>query len=169
MVENGLYREDLYYRLNVIPLTIPPLRDRRGDILPLADYFIELYAKKFGRDKLILSDETSVLFREYGWPGNVRELKNLVERLCIMLSGRIINAVDLPVAMLSAAKPFEKQTRAAFTKDMNLDDYLAKVEYELIQDAVVKAKGVKSDAAGLLGISRHSLKRRLQRLENGEE
>lgn len=169
MVQSGEFREDLYYRLNVIPIIIPPLRERKGDVMLLAEHFIERYAKKFGRERLILNNQTKLAFQSYSWPGNVRELKNLVERLVIMSSGHMVTQEDLPATMQTEKNPFEKQKKTEFTKDMNLDDYLAKVEYELIQDAIVKAKGIKSDAADLLGISRHSLKRRLQRLENDED
>lgn len=166
MVKRGLFREDLYYRLNVIPMHIPPLRERKTDVMLLTDYFLELFAKKFGRKKMILSSQSKSLFQQYIWPGNVRELKNLVERLMIMSSGEMISPDDLPGDMQLHKNPFETPKRASFSKSMNLDDYLAKIEYELIQDAIVKAKGVKSDAADLLGISRHSLKRRLQRLND---
>jgi len=165
MVASGDFREDLFYRLNVIPIMIPPLRERSDDILILADHFSQMFSKKFGRDKLIFSNPAKSAFMSYGWPGNVRELKNLIERLVIMSVDQVITTEDLPPAIQGAKTPFEKQAKPAFSKDMNLDDYLAKVEYELIQDAIVKAKGVKSDAADLLGISRHSLKRRLQRIE----
>ena len=169
MVSSGSFREDLYYRLNVIPIHIPPLRERKGDVMLLADHFIDRYSKKFGREKLILNNQAKLAFQQYSWPGNVRELKNLVERLVIMSSGHMVSVTDLPFPLQTEKNPFEKQKKTEFTKDMNLDDYLAKVEYELIQDAIVKAKGVKSDAADLLGVSRHSLKRRLQRLENEED
>jgi len=169
MVQSGGFREDLYYRLNVIPILIPPLRERSGDAMLLAEHFIDRYSKKFGRERLILNNQTKLAFQNYHWPGNVRELKNLVERLVIMSSNHMVTQDDLPAAMHTEKNPFEKQKKTEFSKDMNLDNYLAKVEYELIQDAIVKAKGIKSDAADLLGISRHSLKRRLQRLENDED
>lgn len=169
MVQKGEFREDLYYRLNVIPINIPPLRDRKSDVMLLADHFMYRYAKKFGRERLILTNQAKLAFQSYSWPGNVRELKNLVERLAIMSSSHMVTQEDLPAPMQTEKNPFEKQKKTEFSKDMNLDAYLAQVEYELIQDAIVKAKGIKSDAAELLGISRHSLKRRLQRLENDED
>jgi two-component system response regulator AtoC len=169
MVKSGDFREDLYYRLNVIPIDVPALRDRESDMIMLAEYFTEFFAQKFGRDKLILSNQVKLIFQKYEWPGNVRELKNMIERLAIMSVSHVINPEDLPSQMLSGQVAFDKEPKAVFTKDMNLDDYLAKVEYELIQDAIVKAKGVKSEAADLLGISRHSLKRRLARLEQDKD
>ena len=163
-IRDGIFREDLFYRLNVIPVTVPPLRDRGRDILALADHFIHEYAGRFSRERLILSQSVKSIFTSYLWPGNVRELKNLIERLVIMSGSHMIDVDQLPPEMQMTAPKPDMTVKKPFTSEMNLDVYLDKIEYELIQDAVIKAKGVKSEAAKLLGISRHSLKRRLQRL-----
>ncbi|WP_022850723.1 sigma-54-dependent transcriptional regulator [Limisalsivibrio acetivorans] len=167
-IREGEFREDLYYRLNVIPVFVPPLREREGDVLLLAEHFLQEYAKRFGRERLILSGGVKNIFSNYAWPGNVRELKNLIERLVIMSANHVIDVGQLPPEMQKSAVS-EPSVKRPFSADMNLDVYLAKIEYELIQDAIIKAKGVKSEAAKLLGISRHSLKRRLQRLGQEDE
>lgn len=93
-VQEGVFREDLYYRLNVLPIEVPPLRDRKEDILPLALYFIQLYNEKYGVEKRLDSEALPVL-ESYGWPGNVRELQNVLERLLVITDGEIIEAVQV--------------------------------------------------------------------------
>jgi Nif-specific regulatory protein len=95
MVEEGRFREDLYYRLNVIPLFLPPLRDRREDIVPLLDHFVERYNREHGKNVSFSPDAVELLI-EYRWPGNVRELENLVERAVVMARAAVIQAGDLP-------------------------------------------------------------------------
>lgn len=94
-VRQGLFRKDLYYRLHVVPVTVPPLRERKEDIFPLVEHFLDRVKEKYGIPKYI-SEEVMELFYEYDWPGNVRELENLVERLAITSPGKVIKAVDLP-------------------------------------------------------------------------
>ncbi|NIT54744.1 MAG: sigma-54-dependent Fis family transcriptional regulator, partial [Aliifodinibius sp.] len=96
MVAQGKFREDLYYRLNVLPISAPPLRERRDDIPLLLEYFIKKYCFENNRRLAELSDDANSILRNYPWPGNIRELKNLVERLLIMNPGEKITASDLP-------------------------------------------------------------------------
>jgi two-component system, NtrC family, nitrogen regulation response regulator NtrX len=95
-IRSGNFREDLFYRLNVVPLHIPPLRERRGDIPVLADHFVSLFSRREGRETKVITPEAMVLMKSYDWPGNVRELKNIVERLVIMTPGKAISDQYLP-------------------------------------------------------------------------
>lgn len=99
-VAKGRFREDLYYRLNVIPLHLPPLRERGGDVLLLANHFLEIFCKKKGRPRLTLSPDAIRILSAYTWPGNVRELVNFMERLSILVDGNVINPQDLPAKIL---------------------------------------------------------------------
>src|SRR5699024_8885909 len=94
-IEKGAFREDLYYRLNVIPISVPSLKERKGEVIPLAEYFLEMFNKKYQMQKSF-SAETLQLLQEYDWPGNIRELENVIERLVIMTEQQIITAVLLP-------------------------------------------------------------------------
>ncbi len=103
-VEGGRFREDLYYRLNVIPLHLPPLRERGGDILLLSDYFLTQFCRKKNRKKLGFSPDVEAVLQHYPWPGNVRELENIMERLSILCDGEVVQRADLPKKILEAVK-----------------------------------------------------------------
>jgi len=95
-IKNGTFRDDLYYRLNVVPFRVPPLRERKEDVPPLVEYFLERFCRKEGRERKQLIPEAVELLQQYDWPGNVRELKNIMERLVIMTPGRTISTDQLP-------------------------------------------------------------------------
>lgn len=99
-VAQGRFREDLYFRLNVVPLHLPPLRERGADVLLLADHFLDIFCKKKGRPNLTLADATRRALQAYSWPGNIRELVNFMERLSILVEGNIVNPQDLPAKIL---------------------------------------------------------------------
>ncbi|MDR2503204.1 MAG: sigma-54 dependent transcriptional regulator [Deltaproteobacteria bacterium] len=103
-VERGRFREDLFYRLNVIPIHLPPLRERGGDIALLADYFISIFSRKNGRHKLSFAPEAGRALEYYNWPGNVRELENIMERLAVLCDSDIITMNDLPAKILEQVK-----------------------------------------------------------------
>lgn len=155
-VAHNRFREDLYYRLNTVPIVIPPLRDRGDDILLLFRKFASDAAEKYRVPPIRLEDDARQLLLTYRWPGNVRELKNLVERLTILLPGQGISAAMLPVQLQESALPDNTA--------LVLGDQLERAERELVTDALTRTAGHKGLAAQLLGISRHALKRRLQRL-----
>ncbi|WP_282078760.1 sigma-54-dependent transcriptional regulator [Epibacterium ulvae] len=153
-VAQKVFREDLYFRLNQIPIEIPPLRDREGDIETLALYFAQAI-KENGSARLLSFDKSALdVLRDYDWPGNVRELRNLVERLAILKQGGVINAAQLPTEVRNP------KTSTPVTIVEAMDD----VERGLIEDALLKSGGRKAFAAERLGISRHALKRKMQRL-----
>ncbi len=153
-VREGRFREDLYYRLNVIEITLPPLRDRGEDVLELALRFADGQAREENCRPISFSDEALQRLQRYDWPGNVRELKNLVERLTILHPGQLVEPLLLPQEFHGQGRPAEPQ----------LEDKLADAERQLLMDALQRTEGHKGQAAELLGISRHALKRRLSRL-----
>lgn len=153
-VENGEFRKDLYFRLNVIPIEIPPLRHREGDILLLVKHFAEWLAHREGSESLQLSDDISAIFTAYPWPGNVRELKNIIERLTILHPGESIKPSWLPGDLLGAGC---KETPT-------IKDTMADAERDLVRRTLNECGGKKGLTAEKLGISRHALKRRIQKL-----
>ncbi len=159
MVEDGAFREDLYYRLAVIPLEIPPLRERPEDIPDLVDHFFEQSCRKHGRTGLVLPRALVSCFTGYRWPGNVRELENVIERLVVLAHGQEILAEDLP-AELKRARP------AAQTDRIELSPQgisLEAVEKELILWALKKADWNQTQAAALLDLSRKTLIYRMEK------
>ena len=156
-VRAGAFREDLFYRLNVVQLRMPALRERGGDVLLLARHF----AARYGRDErcapVQFTPEAEAVLLAHRWPGNVRELRNLVERLTILGPGRSIGPDDLPPEMRATTPP-------AVPEGRSIGDELAETEKKLLEKALREAGGHRGRAAEILGISRHALKRRIQRL-----
>ncbi|MGH1417710.1 MAG: sigma-54-dependent transcriptional regulator [Hyphomicrobiaceae bacterium] len=153
-VAQETFRQDLFFRLNVMPLDVPPLRNREGDIEILANYFAQRFAEESENQKIEFTSSARRFFNSYEWPGNVRELKNLVERLTILHSGKVISVDQLP-----------SEIRNAEPKgSISIEDSIDNVERNMINDALLKAGGKKGIAAERLGISRHALKRKMQRL-----
>lgn len=158
MVNNNEFREDLYYRLNVVPLTIPPLRERKGDIIPLANHFLAKFNEKHSMSKSFSSQVLKYLF-EYNWHGNVRELKNIVERLVIMGSGHIIEFEDLPKEI----KELYKEKIIDIKEDiMPLKDAVETLEFKLISNSYKKYGNVR-DAAKALNIDASTFVRKRKR------
>ena len=156
-LENGTFREDLYYRLNVLPINIPPLRERKVDIPYLAEHFVQKVSKEMGRACRI-SDDALEKMMAYDWPGNVRELENAVERSILLCSGDLLDAADV---RLDAARTKPAGTISNFLPEgMNLDQY----EQSIIREALRRAGGNKSHAARLLGITRNALRYRLSQM-----
>jgi DNA-binding NtrC family response regulator len=172
MVEQGRFRKDLYYRLNVVSLRIPPLRDRREDIPLLVAHFLDRL-KRNGGPARILSDDALRTMMDYSWPGNVRELENSVERACALSSGPILHTGDLPTQLqdfhlhayrtvsLPVDEPPRHERPSAVTP-------LAELERQAILDTLRKLKGDKLTAAKLLGIGKTTLYRKLKEYGLGE-
>lgn len=158
-VRAGRFREDLYFRLNVIELTIPPLRERGEDLQELLDRFIEAQAREEGCRPVTIPPETLERLQAYNWPGNVRELRNLVERLTILHPGQRIRPDQLPHEF----HPVEDSTSDQATTT-SLEQKLEHTERQMIRQALDQTGGHKGKAAEQLGMSRHAFKRRLQRL-----
>lgn len=164
-VREGSFRKDLYFRISVFPLRLPPLRERGSDILELAAYFLGTISKRMNRSAPELTDEARELFAGYLWPGNVRELRNTIERILILRSPDepFVRLADLPAEMLDGGTlgvPDMELRGSGATLSEALDD----VERRMITDALAKCGGNKTQAASELGISRFSLIRRMQRL-----
>lgn len=145
MVEAGTFREDLYYRLNVVPLKLLPLRKRRSSIIPMVEYFMNIFTKKYGMQKIISKEVLKYLF-EYSWPGNVRELKNLVERIIITTLGDEIKENDLPISIIEDAG--NNKNKIANTK---LSEALGFIEKDMLFKAYERHGNVR-DAAKELGV-----------------
>jgi two-component system response regulator PilR (NtrC family) len=170
-VKQGEFREDLYFRLNVIPIQIPPLRKRREDIPLLAQYFIEKYAKEFGKEVKRISTYALELLMRYPFPGNIRELENIIERSVALESSSIVLPESLIIAEDGSGKTGATGPEEAFPeRGVDLNRELERFEREIIRKALDKAQGSKTKAASLLGVSFPSLRHRLEKLnmENGE-
>jgi DNA-binding NtrC family response regulator len=153
MVEKGEFREDLLYRLKVIPIELPPLRERKDDIPLLVDYFIDKYCKEINKGRLIMEKETLEILRNYDFPGNIRELENLIERLIILSSDKTIEPSLLPKEILKGAFAPKKDEFVLPVEGINLEV----VEESFVRQALDMAKGNQTHAAKLLGLSRHAL------------
>ncbi|HHY90750.1 MAG TPA: sigma 54-interacting transcriptional regulator [Clostridiales bacterium] len=158
MVKKNLFREDLYYRLNVIPLRIPPLRERRQDIIPLTQCFLQQINAKYGWNKYFSSKAMHCLY-EYDWPGNVRELKNIVERMAIMSNRDCIDYTDLPEKIISNKK--ENQLTIEI-ENLSLKEAVSKLEMQLLEKAYAKYGNVRA-AAKALGIDASTFVRKRQK------
>jgi DNA-binding NtrC family response regulator len=152
LVKDGRFREDLYYRLNVIPVTLLPLRERRDDILPLARHFLAEYDAAFHKSIRAFAPEAERQLYGYAWPGNVRELKNLIERLVLLGAAERIEAGDLPRPFAAAASPPPTGSEELQTLEEFERSYILRV---------VERVGNKSKAARILGISRQTLRRKV--------
>lgn len=168
-VQNGRFREDLFYRLNVVNLKIPPLRERKEDIATLAMHFLKKCCSKNLKDIKGFTKDAMKLLENYHWHGNVRELQNVIERACVFETGEIIGLGSLPVELINVADAsnekavYESNLVDFEFKNFSLDDYLKKQEQMLIEAALKKAGGNKKAAAELLGISLWALYHRLDK------
>ena len=153
-VRRRAFREDLFYRLNVVRIHVPPLRERREDVATLAEKFLAAYAAKHGRPARRFDAGALAALGLYDFPGNVRELANVVERAVIVSDGREVTAQDLPEAVLAAAGSRARRERRPT---------LAELEDEYIREVLAASRGNKSEAARVLGISRKNLYERLAR------
>lgn len=162
-VAAGRFREDVYYRLNVIELELPPLRDRVEDIPLLAQHFIRVFAEEFGKDVEGLDASAYEVLSGYAFPGNVRELENLIERAVALTHDPIIGRDLLPPSVTEAR---ETPCTAVVTEEgVNLEELVSDYERRLLREALVLTKGVKKKAARLLGVSFRSFRYRLEKLE----
>ncbi len=171
----GTFREDLYYRLNVFPIEIPPLRERREDIKLLIQHFIELHKEETGC-LVELSEETFNFLEQYDWPGNVRELSNLVERLCVLFSGKAVTVQDLPEQFFRQSSRKNDKNLTVLTipglpqeKHFDLKEHLTQLEFNLITQALNDCAGVVARAAKRLGLRRTTLVEKMKKHGIGRE
>ncbi len=166
LIQNGKFRNDLYYRLNIITVEIPPLRDRREDISLLVEHFLDKHGKALNKKISGISDTALVKLMNYAWPGNVRELENVIERACVLTKGTLIQEEDLPEVLFNTvpavpAGPGGESPQAALNANGTLKDALKDPERKIILETLEKTKWNKKEAAGLLGINRTTLYKKL--------
>lgn len=162
-VKKGSFRQDLYYRLNVIRLQLPPLRERTNDIRALAEQFLKRFSEEQGKELRAFSAEALRALEIYAFPGNVRELENVVERAVALASSTTVGLGDLP-AEVAGAKGLPLAGMATLGEgSINLDEVLAEVERRLLLEALAKTGGVRSQAAKLLGVTFRSIRYRLEK------
>ena len=159
MVEAGAFRQDLYYRLAIVTLPVPPLRERPGDVRALAEHFLAAQATLYGETVKALSPEAAAALAGHGWPGNVRELANAMERAHVLAAGDVVTAADLPPAVVKSSL----QRVAADPPAAELS--LETVERRTIREALRRTHGRKTEACRLLGINLQRLNRRLDKLQ----
>lgn len=160
MVKTGLFREDLYYRLNVIPITIPPIRERRGDIAPLIKYFVDYYNEKYNTNKKIDSTVIGVLY-EYPWPGNIRQIKNNIERMILLSEDNLIALKDIPLDIIK----YQSSEMINHTENKTLKQAVGILEYKMIVKAYNQHKNVR-DASKVLGIDAATFVRKRKKYED---
>jgi len=151
LVKKGVFREDLFFRINVITIEVPPLRERGDDILLLTQYFANKFAEELGKPTPRFSDNALQVLKNYNWPGNVRELENVIQRLVVMTDGDLIEVPDLPSLM-----------RFSALRETGLHRTLAEVETEYIRNVLASVDGNKTRAAEILGIDRKTLREKLK-------
>jgi two-component system response regulator PilR (NtrC family) len=161
-VAAGRFREDLYYRLNVIQIRMPPLRDRREDVPVFLDHFLRRFASELGRPAPALSPEALSMLVAYRWPGNLRELANVVERAVTLVEGEVIGPEALPPAVRGASQAVPTAESASLPVDgLDLQAYLDAIERRILEQALARCGGVKTEAARLLSLTFRSLRYRL--------
>jgi Nif-specific regulatory protein len=142
-IEQGTFREDLFYRLNVFAIFIPPLRERKPDVLLLADHFLQRFASEHGKDIRRISTPAIDMLTAYHWPGNVRELQNVIERAVLVCDGQVVHAHHLPPTLQTAEA-------SGTVMNVSLSEAVDAYERDLIQDALKSTRGNRAKAARLM-------------------
>ncbi|MGD0529532.1 MAG: sigma-54 dependent transcriptional regulator [Polyangiaceae bacterium] len=167
-VRSGKFRQDLYYRLNVIRIEVPPLRERREDVRPLAEHFLARCAAEMNKDVRVFAPDAVRALEAYAFPGNVRELENIVERAVALATGQTLGLGDLPREVSGAASQPTPALVGLPEEGCKIDDVLGEVERRLLLQALERAGGVRTHAAKLLGVTFRSLRYRLQKHALGD-
>ncbi len=163
LVQQRKFREDLYYRLNVIPIEVPPLRERRADIPLLTHHFLEQFNKRKKKKIKGIHEDALTRLVQYSWPGNVRELENTIERMVILVDGDVVMSADLPEKFQEAAESGPAQSQDLPDNGISLDDAVNDYERKLILQALIKTGWVKNKAAQLLNLNRTTLIEKIKR------
>jgi two-component system, NtrC family, response regulator AtoC len=158
-VKEGTFRDDLYFRLNVVTLQVPPLRDRREEIPQLADHFLAEANTRLNRSITRLAPDTLAALMAYGWPGNIRELRNMIERAAVINDGDVLalSSFPPPIRPAEAADAATGQGRWDASQNLSLDEKVAQLERAFVIDALTRAGGVQAAAARLLGVTERSV------------
>jgi len=164
-VKEGKFREDLYYRLQVVPVTLPALRKRMGDIDVLVDFFAEKYSDQIGRRPLDFSDDALNALRSYSWPGNVRELENVIQRMSILVDSDVATCEDLPehIGMRSVSTMISDTSIHIPTAGIDFNAIVSEFENDLIRQALERTGGNKKAAAELLNLNRTTLVEKIKK------
>jgi DNA-binding NtrC family response regulator len=157
-LEEGTFREDLYYRLNVVAIDIPPLRERKEDVPALAEFFLEKFARESAKPVQGLTPAAMKMLMDFHWPGNVRELQNVIERAITLSSGSTLDVADIHID--TARRGHVESGSAVLPEGMSMEQW----EEELLREALKRASGNKSQAARALGLSRNALRYRLSKM-----
>ncbi|MBN2011262.1 sigma-54-dependent Fis family transcriptional regulator [candidate division KSB1 bacterium] len=158
-VKDGTFREDLYYRLHILPIYLPPLRERHEDIPVLVQHFLKKVGAEVNKPDLQISDAAIHTLKQYRWPGNIRELENVIERAAVLCETNVIQMTDLPFLHESRAH----EVNQTYSDSLDLTETLEKIEKQLIETALERAKGVKSEAARLLNVKTSALYYKLEK------
>jgi len=169
LVQEKRFREDLFYRLNVIPIHMPALRERREDIPLLSDHFLEGFSREMGKSVARISQEAMVRLRAYSWPGNVRELENVIERAVALETTPAVLVERLPDTLQAETPPLLTGVVPPLGDGFSLDEHLRSIEGRLLTVALQRAKGDRAEAANLLGITPRSLRYLLAKHREGTE
>ncbi len=158
-ISDGAFRQDLYFRLNVVPIELPPLNQRTEDIETLINHFLSLFSSNYSLVAPKFSKQTIKVLREYSWPGNIRELRNLCERMCILLSGQSIEPENLPHEFTACQPAPSESVFILPERGIDLDE----LEADMIHQALARTDGNRSKSARLLGLSRDTLLYRIKK------
>ncbi|HUP00219.1 MAG TPA: sigma-54 dependent transcriptional regulator [Gemmatimonadota bacterium] len=165
LVADGSFREDLFYRLHIIPIEVPPLRERKEDILPLVSHFIESIANEIGKPIEGISDAALGLLHGYEWPGNIRELENMLERAIVLCDGVILGVEEFPLDRRAVPRTAGNSVAVPPVGSIPLDAALERLERSMIERALEQARGVKTKTAELLGIKTSALYYKLEKYD----
>jgi len=164
LISQDRFREDLFYRLNVIKIELPPLRERKEDIPLLVKHFLNLYSKENNKDIEGLTEECLKILEDYHWPGNIRELENLIERAVVLSKGKVITKENLPPFLLTA-QPLRTELSSTQSGSLNLKEELQIFQKKTIIEALIKTNGIQKKAAALLGVKPTTLNEMIKRLK----
>jgi len=163
LIRQKRFRQDLFYRLNVIKIVLPPLREKKEDIPLLVRHFLDLYGKENKKEMSGVTEDVMEILINFDWPGNIRELENLIERAVVLTKSKIISRESLPPFLLSSSD--EAKIFSAVDNELTLRDHVQSVQRKAIISALARAKGVQKKAAGLLGVKPTTLNEMIKRLQ----
>ncbi len=158
-IKEGTFREDLFYRLNIISVRIPPLRERKEDIIPLIEFFVDKYSKENNKPKFEISKEAADYLLKYNYPGNVRELENIIERAVVLARGNVLTINDLPMNV----KGLKAEGKITINDSQSLIEQVENLEKSLIYDALTNSGGNQTKAGKLLGITERNLRYKIKK------
>lgn len=161
------FREDLFYRLNVIKIELPPLRERKEDIPLLVKHFLDIYSQQNNKEIVGITEDVMEIFEDYDWPGNIRELENLIERAVVLTKSKLITRANLPPFLLER-HPRKTEYLPDFNSNLNLKEQTQSFQRKAIMEALKRAKGIQKRAAALLGIKPTTLNEMIKRLNINE-